>query len=211
VTALRSLERFAKLARSRMTEGRCELCSATLEEQHRHVVDRTERRFLCACGDCAVALGDQERGRYRAVPDGVREDPSWTMTDRELEVLGVPVGLAFFVRASNVGRWTAFFPGPAGATEAEVDDAAWARVAAGSELVRSIEDDVEALLVRRERDGSCHAFVAPIDVCYELAGLLRSKWRGIDGGDEARSTLDGFFAGLGRRATTCGGGRGGAP
>jgi hypothetical protein len=40
------------------------------------------------------------------------------------------------------------------------------------------------------------AHVVPIDRCYELVGLLRTAWRGFDGGQEARAVLDAFFADL---------------
>jgi len=60
--------------------------------------------------------------------------------------------------------------------------------------------DVEALLVRRHRDARYDGFIVPVDVCYELTGLLRQKWRGIDGGDEARAALDELFASLRTRS-----------
>ena len=40
------------------------------------------------------------------------------------------------------------------------------------------------------------AHLVPIDRCYELVGLLRTAWRGFDGGQEARALLDAFFADL---------------
>jgi hypothetical protein len=133
------------------------------------------------------------------VPEQIRADPSLHLGESELQALGVPVGLAFFFRPSTTGRWLAVFPSPAGATEAELDDGAWASFARGNTLLQSIEDDVEALLVHRRRDGRCSCFVVPIDACYELTALLRRNWRGIDGGDEARATLEDFFARLAER------------
>jgi hypothetical protein len=199
--ALQALERFA---RRRPRGARCELCADALGERHRHVVDVADRRLLCTCGACAMLLAGQRRGRYRAVPDRVRVDPTWAITEEELDALGIPVGLAFFFHPSTQTRWTAVFPSPAGATEAELPDAAWEALCEGSDLVQSIEDDVEALLVHRYRDGRRWCAVVPIDVCYDLTGLLRRHWRGIDGGDEARRVLDEFLERLMARSEPLG-------
>jgi hypothetical protein len=201
VSALRSLERFARSARRAREGARCELCAASVGAPHRHVVDLADRRLLCACDACALVFTGGAPARYRAVPRAVRSDPGFTLAAADLERLGVPVGLAFFFRPSRLGRWTAVFPGPAGATEAELADDAWAALAARSELLRTIEDDVEALLVRRRPNVAESAtLVVPIDVCYELTALLKRHWRGFDGGDEARAALDAFFAELASRS-----------
>jgi hypothetical protein len=42
--------------------------------------------------------------------------------------------------------------------------------------------------------------LVPIDVCYELVGLVRTHWKGFDGGTEAWERIDGFFADLATRA-----------
>jgi hypothetical protein len=34
----------------------------------------------------------------------------------------------------------------------------------------------------------------PIDACYELVGTMRKTWRGFDGGQEARTAMEDFFA-----------------
>jgi hypothetical protein len=33
----------------------------------------------------------------------------------------------------------------------------------------------------------------PIDACYELTGLVRSKWEGIGGGDGVEEAIGTFF------------------
>lgn len=201
---LTSLEPFARRARS-LRDGRherCEVCGAAIDDAHRHVVDRTDRKLLCACTSCVLAFdtpADLVRARFRAVPDRVRV-PLDALTDDELSALGVPVGLAFFFRPSNVGRWIGVFPSPAGPTEAELPEDAWAALEQRHSFLAGIDEDVEALLVRRTRDGRSASFVVPIDACYELTALLRRSWRGIDGGDEARSAVDAFFAHLAERA-----------
>jgi hypothetical protein len=51
---------------------------------------------------------------------------------------------------------------------------------------------VEALLVNRTREAREY-YVAPIDRCYRLAGLVRRHWSGFSGGDEVWQQIDGFF------------------
>ena len=65
----------------------------------------------------------------------------------------------------------------------------------------SIEPDVEALLVSRARDMREH-WIVPIDDCYELVGLIRSRWRGFGGGEEVWAAIDGFFDDLPTREET---------
>lgn len=200
---LSSLQAFAKRARRVRSGTRCELCAGDLGERHAHVVDCTDRRILCACAACVLVLADGARSRFRAVPSGVRV-PEPPVTENDLEALGVPVGLAFFFRSSALERWVAVFPSPAGATEAELREDA--RPAGGQ-----IADDVEALLVQRRRVGPSslaprepltRTFIVPIDVAYELAGIVRRHWRGVDGGDDAKRLVDVFFERLAEHART---------
>jgi Family of unknown function (DUF5947) len=197
-STLTSLERFVALARRARIDMRCELCAAALGEDHSHVVDRTARRLLCACSACFVAFAGEGHPRFRAVPQRIRAvEPGLHSVD--LEALGVPVGLAYFFRSSTLDRWIAVFPSPAGPTEAELPDGALERLAA-STTVGGISDDVEAILVYRRRSGSVASFIVPIDICYELTGLVRRHWRGIDGADEANALIETFVARLGERA-----------
>jgi hypothetical protein len=66
-------------------------------------------------------------------------------------------------------------------------------------LFSSIEDDVEALLVRREGD-RFECYLVPIDVCYELVGTVRMHWKGFDGGEEALKAIGEFFDRLRERS-----------
>ena len=68
------------------------------------------------------------------------------------------------------------------------------RIVAANPSLAGLEPDVEAFLVRADRNvGGAECFVVPIDVCYELVGRLRMLWRGFDGGREAHAALDEFF------------------
>ena len=40
----------------------------------------------------------------------------------------------------------------------------------------------------------------PIDACYELAGRLRTVWRGFDGGQDARAVIEDFFTTVATRS-----------
>jgi hypothetical protein len=58
-----------------------------------------------------------------------------------------------------------------------------------------MESDVEALLVNRIGTAREY-FITPIDMCYELVGLIRMHWRGFTGGEKVWQEIDGFFAAL---------------
>jgi hypothetical protein len=85
--------------------------------------------------------------------------------------------------------------------ESELPLDAWRELASVSPLVAAAEPDVEALLVRGERGGSAfECFLVPIDACFELAGRIRRRWKGFDGGDGVRAEVAGFFDELRARA-----------
>jgi hypothetical protein len=106
------------------------------------------------------------------------------------------------------------YPSPGGATECELDLAAWDRLTAAYPLLAALAPDVEAIFVSRN-DGqggtsppspsgllprSYEVFLIPIDECYSLVGELRLRWQGFDGGAEARAALAAFLDSLRRRA-----------
>jgi hypothetical protein len=107
--------------------------------------------------------------------------------------------VAFFFVNSAVGTVGAFYPSPAGATESLLPLDTWDRLLVDNEALRTMEPDVEALIVRRD-DAHEEAFLVPIDACYELVGELRRLWKGFDGGTEARDAMDAFFVRLAERA-----------
>ena len=121
------------------------------------------------------------------------------------EALQIPVGVAFFFTNSELGRTVAFYPGPAGATESELDMDAWNAISGADPRVGLLADDVEALLVRvppegEDEDAGPQCYLVPIDACYEFVGRLRRLWRGFDGGQEAQAFIDSFFAQVAARA-----------
>ena len=185
---------------------RCEMCSELIADQHQHVVNVAARRLMCVCRACYLLFTDsQAELRYRAVPDRYLAFPRFALDRRAWEALQIPVGVAFFFTNSELGRTVAFYPGPAGATESELDLDAWNAVGGADPRAGLMADDVEALLVRvpqndDDENAWPESFLVPIDACYEFVGRLRLLWRGFDGGQEARQFIDNFFAQIAARA-----------
>ncbi len=100
--------------------------------------------------------------------------------------------MAFFFYNSDMGKSVAFYPGPAGATESLLALDSWEAMRETNPLFASIENDVEALLVRRSGN-TFECYLVPIDACYELVGLVRLHWKGFDGGEEAQAAITEFF------------------
>lgn len=180
---------------------RCEMCSEAIADAHQHVVNVAGRQLMCVCRGCYLLFTDSHAElRYRAVPDRYLSFPDFALDRRTWETLQIPVGLAFFFRNSALGRTVAFYPGPAGACESELDLQAWDAISAADPRVGLLADDVEALLVRVPETGQPACYLVPIDACYEFVGGLRTLWRGFDGGQEARAFIDNFFATLATRS-----------
>jgi hypothetical protein len=182
---------------------RCELCGEPIAAEHGHLVDLGARNLLCACRGCYLLFVSEGAGgaRYRAVPERYVSFPDFQLGPEQWERLQIPVGLAFFFLNSSLGRMAAFYPGPAGATESELALDTWEEIIAENPELGTLQPDVEAFLVRAERNrGGAECFIVPIDACYELVGKMRRMWRGFDGGQEVRDELDRFFARVKDRA-----------
>jgi hypothetical protein len=174
----------------------CDMCAEQIPDEHQHVVNVEGRQLMCVCRACYLLFTDTHAElRYRAIPDRYLAFPDFALNRRQWEALQIPVGMAFFFRNSALGRTVAFYPGPAGATESELDLAAWEDIRAADPRVDMLADDTEALLVRVPEDQNeppeCH--LVPIDACYEFVGRMRMLWRGFDGGQEVRKYIGGFF------------------
>ena len=183
---------------------RCEMCSEAIADEHQHVVDVAGRQLMCVCRACYLLFTDSNAElRYRAVPDRYLAFGDFALDRRAWEALQIPVGVAFFFTNSALGRTVAFYPGPAGACESELDLDAWNAISGADSRVGLLADDVEALLVRvpESEDAGPQSYLVPIDACYEFVGRLRMLWRGFDGGQEAREFIDSFFAQIAARAS----------
>ncbi len=181
----------------------CELCGAPVGNGHGHGVDVEQHRLVCLCDACRIVLGanPEHRGRFRALPSRVVADPAFASADGEWEALGIPVSTAFFFHDSVAGGIVAFYPSPAGATESLLGARDWAALAATSAAARDLAPDTEAMLVRRTADVH-ESYLVPVDRCYELVGLVRTHWRGFDGGQDAHDALDEFFGRVRAEAKT---------
>lgn len=182
-------------------EERCELCNALVAPEHRHVVDISSRALMCACQACSILFDSRGAGggHYRLVPDRRLLIGNFQMDDLAWQDLRIPVEMAFFFHSTPAGRVTAFYPGPMGATESQLELESWRDLERQNPILAGLEPDVEALLVNRARGARQH-WLVPIDECYALVGVIRTRWKGLSGGQEVWEELEGFFEQLGRRA-----------
>jgi hypothetical protein len=171
----------------------CELCPIGIGERHRHLLHLTERRIVCVCETCwSLHSGDPEfrppGGRTVRLADFVMSDEVWA-------AFQIPIGLAFLLRSSVTGTVLALYPSPAGATESELELTAWDALCEANPILTRLEPDAEALIVDRTGAAPRYALV-PIDRCYALVGMIKSRWEGITGGRAVDDAVDAFFAAL---------------
>lgn len=192
-SAINVLRRFVR-PRTVAAE-RCDLCGAELSQEHTHLFEPPTRQLICSCEACAILFSGQTETKYRRVPRRVRYLADFRLSDAQWESLLIPIGMAFFFHSSPADKTLALYPSPAGATESLLDLSSWAAVVEENPVLRKLEPDVEALLVNRVR-GAADYYIAPIDECYKLVGLIRAGWRGLSGGTEVWQSIEGFFAEL---------------
>jgi hypothetical protein len=138
-------------------------------------------------------------GHFRLVPERRIALTEFELSDLAWEQLRIPVEMAFFYRDSSAGRVVAFYPGPMGATESQLELTAWDELEEDNALLSSLEPDVEALLVNRAR-GARKQWLVPIEDCYRLVAVIRTRWRGFTGGKEVWQEIERFFTELDRKA-----------
>jgi hypothetical protein len=199
-SAFAALRRFA---RARPVVERCDLCGAELPPEHPHLLDTKRRQLVCACRPCAILFSDSKSPVYRPVPRRLQVLADFRLTDAGWDGLLIPIGLAFFIRHSETGKVVAQYPSPAGATESQLPLEAWQELVADNPVLQELEPDVEALLVNRV-GGAREYYRVPIDECYKLAGIIRTRWRGLSGGTEVWDEVGRFFTSLKERAGAAG-------
>ena len=178
---------------------RCDLCSLDLGPVHPHLIEPATRKLVCACQACAVLFSGTAETRYKRVPERVRLLAGFQISDAEWDALMIPINMAFFFQSSVMNRVVALYPSPAGATESLLDDAAWRNILESNPVLQRMESDTEALLVNRVRQASDY-YIVPIDECFKLVGLIRTKWKGLGGGQEVWQAIDEFFRELQKRS-----------
>ena len=172
----------------------CQLCDAPIPAAHRHMLEEHTGDVLCVCHACRLLFEREAagRGHYRLIPDNRMRLPAF-----DTGGLGVPVGLAFFIPQPD-GRVIAHYPSPAGATQWEVDSAAWQAVTRERPEIANLMPAVEAVLVNTTR-GAAEHWIVPIDDCYRLVAVIRRTWRGLSGGSQVWPAIERFFGDLSER------------
>ena len=163
------------------TGERCDLCGTDLPEDHRHLLQLEERRIDCACEACfALRSGDPE---YRPTGTRVVWLDRLELSDELWASFQIPIGLAFIMRSSGC----------------ELYLESWNELCAANPVLEDLETDGEALIVNRLAEPPQYA-IAPIDDCYRLVGLVKTRWEGISGGAGLERARAGFFDHLRARA-----------
>ncbi|MCA1593384.1 MAG: DUF5947 family protein [Acidobacteria bacterium] len=196
---LAALRRFVR-PRAAVLE-RCEMCSADLSAEHTHLVEPANRQLVCACEPCAILFSGQADTKYKRVPRRIRALPDFQLTDGQWDSLMIPIQLAFFFQSTPDRRVVALYPSPAGPTESLLALDSWNEIVEDNPVLREMEPDVEALLVKRV-GGESEYYLVPIDECYKLVGLIRVHWRGLSGGTEVWREIGQFYARLKERSTS---------
>jgi uncharacterized protein DUF5947 len=183
----------------------CELCGVVVPAEHRHLLDLEKRDLLCACKACSLLFdGDAAGGgHYKLVPNRRLALDNFELDDATWERLSIPVDMAFFFRSSREKRIMAYYPSPAGPTESLLGLEAWDEIEAANPVLGELADDTEALLINWAR-GTRRQWLVPIEDCYALVGLIRTRWRGFSGGAEVWEEIDRFFDALDARAAPSG-------
>lgn len=179
----------------------CDLCGEAIPPEHRHLLNISTRDIVCSCQACSILFHNEGAGEYRVITDRTLRLEDFDMSDAEWDGLGIPVNMAFFFHNSSEGRVMALYPSPAGPTESTLELTTWEDLEKRNPILESMKPDIEALLVNRVRD-TREYFLAPIDKCYELVGVIRAYWRGLSGGREVAGEIEKFFDDLRSRSKT---------
>lgn len=194
-----------QFARKRRAVEVCELCSSALAPEHQHLIEPAARKLVCACEACAILFSSQTSSKFRRVPRRIRFLEGFQISEAQWEGLMIPIELAFFFKNESTGKVSAFYPGPAGAIESLLFLEAWSDIEKENPILRELEPEVEALIANRvgaNRGVEAQYYIAPIDECYRLVGLIRLNWHGLSGGTEVWREVGKFFASLRERTET---------
>lgn len=178
---------------------RCDFCRLRVRDDHPHLVEAESLRLFCACPSCAVDMTDDGFG-YRRVETRQQALDGFDFADADWAMLQIPIDVAFLFRPEAGAAPLALFPGPAGATRSQLSADVWLALTAKYPLLGELEPSTEALLVNRS-SGRRDYYRVSTDHCYTMAGLMRTHWRGLAGGEQAWAAIDAYFATLGQTTT----------
>jgi hypothetical protein len=191
---LREFARIRKLVsvKAQSDEEHCELCASDISNEHQHLIVPGNLNCICSCDACALLFDSQTGNKFRRIPKGAQWLKDFAISDSQWQNLELPVELVFIYKNSLSQARIALYPSPAGAMESFVSAENWTDLTASNPSIRSLKDDVEALLINRKGDIREY-YRAPIDECFKLVGILRTSWHGFGGGPEVWKKIDLFF------------------
>ena len=159
------LQRMAQRSAREREEAleRCDLCSAPIAPEHRHLLDVSTRELMCACRPCSILFDRPaaSEGRYRLVGDRCLAVGDLALDDTMWADLRLPVDMAFFFHSTPAERVMAYYPSPMGPTESLLTLAAWAALEEANPGLRSMEHDVEDIVAE---DDPAPAAPAPLQI-----------------------------------------------
>ena len=158
------------------SEEHCELCSADIYSQHSHLLEIKSHKIICSCEPCAILFSNQAAKNYHRIPRDPRLLRAFEFSDGQWESLAIPINMAFFCIRAGATQPTAFYPSPAGATESLLSMESWQEIVEQNPFLRTMTPEVEALLVNRVTQPHDY-YLAPIDECYRLVGLIEQMAR----------------------------------
>jgi hypothetical protein len=133
------------------------------------------------------------------VPERVLALARFELDDALWDRFDLPVELAFFHRTGAGDRIVVHYPGALGAVESGLGTDDWAELEARNPVLLTLEPEVEALLVNRTVVPAVY-WIAPLDICYALVGVIRRHWKGLGGGEVVWEEVARFFEALRWRA-----------
>src|SRR5947199_8329484 len=97
------IRHFARKREMRPPVEQCELCSAELATHHRHLLEVSNRAFICVCHPCSILFGDPQAGggKYRLVPSRYLLLPDFQMTDEQWDALMIPVNMVYIFHSTS--------------------------------------------------------------------------------------------------------------
>jgi len=198
ISGVSTVHRFTRPA-VKMAVERCDFCNGILNPDHRHLLRLDDRKIICTCDPCALRFQSAAGGRFQLIPREVRVLADFQMTDADWEELGLPINLAFFINRAALGKLLAVYPGPARPVETGLSLDSWNQLVTANPVLDGMKPDVEALLVNRVGN-TREYFIAPVDACYELVGVIRQNWRDFSGGETIWDEIKRLFVRLAAQA-----------